>query len=184
MSVFTTGAHLEPRQLANGRWAWVVVEFEDDTFKDGPLFDTPRGSLGEDDYHQHAEQWGKELGIEPYTLHVAVYQAQNGHVVITIQGNPNVDILVMAEAAEHDGFDVQGRTPQAKLISLRQLEEIGLFTTHMQDVPLGQVYDSEGHEFKAAPVSQDTLRIRVDRDITRPLEAEGVTPDQFHEMGV
>jgi hypothetical protein len=183
MSIFTTSAHLVPRQLANGRWAWVVAEFEDDTFKDGPLFDTPRGGLGEDDYHQHAEHWGKELGVEPYTPCVAVYQAQNGHVVITIQGDPNTAILVMAEAAEHDGFDVPGRTPQARLISLQQLEELELFRAHMQDVVIGQVYDSEGGEFKAAPVSKDTLNIKIERDITRTLEAEGVTPDQFHEMG-
>ena len=73
MSIFTTGAHIEPRMLANGRWAWVVTQFEDDTFKDGPILDTPRGDLGQDDYHAHAEQWGKKLGIEPYKPCVAVY---------------------------------------------------------------------------------------------------------------
>ena len=33
--VFTTGAQLIPAKLANGKFAWVVSCFEDDTFYDG-----------------------------------------------------------------------------------------------------------------------------------------------------
>ena len=167
MSIFTTGAHLIPRQLANGHWAWVVAEFDGDTHMDGPIFDTPRGGLGDDDYHAHAEQWSKELGIEPYAPCMAVYHAQDGHIVMTIQGDDKIAVMVMAEAAEHDGFDVQGHTPQARLLSLRQLEDIGLFMAFMQDIPLGQVYDSAGGEFKAAPVSHDTVEVRLNAEVER-----------------
>jgi hypothetical protein len=33
--VFTTGAQLIPMKLANGKYAWVVSCFEDETFYDG-----------------------------------------------------------------------------------------------------------------------------------------------------
>lgn len=33
---FTTGAHIAPVQI-NGKWRWIVTEFEDDTFVDGEL---------------------------------------------------------------------------------------------------------------------------------------------------
>lgn len=33
--VFTTGAQLIPAKLANGKYAWVVSCFEDDTYYDG-----------------------------------------------------------------------------------------------------------------------------------------------------
>ena len=167
MSIFTTGAHIVPRQLANGRWAWVVAEFDGDTHNDGPIFDTPRGGLGDDDYHQHAEHWGKEFDVEPYAPCMAVYHAQNGHVVMTVQGDSNTAIMVMAEAAEHDGFNVVGRTPQAKLLFLRQLEDTELFKAYMQDIPIGQVYDSVGGEFKAAPVSRDTIHVRLNAEVER-----------------
>lgn len=32
---FTTGAHILPQKLANGKWAWVVSCFEDSTYYDG-----------------------------------------------------------------------------------------------------------------------------------------------------
>lgn len=32
---FTTGAHIIPQKLANGKWAWVVSSFEEETFYDG-----------------------------------------------------------------------------------------------------------------------------------------------------
>ena len=177
MSVFTTGAHLEPRQLANGRWAWVVTQFEDDTFKDGPIFDTPGGYLGQDGYHAHAERWGKELGIEPYKPCVAVYRFESGRFVITIQGNPNKAIEVMAEALEQDGFEVQGRSPVMKLTSMRELEQTLLFTLDMADLPVGQVYDSAGREFKSAPLSRDAIHAKTNREVEYRRATVGVDPE-------
>jgi len=44
MRMFTTGAHIEPLQLADGRWVWYVRGFEDDTYDDdGELADTVGG---------------------------------------------------------------------------------------------------------------------------------------------
>ena len=37
-TVFTTGASIEERQI-EGRWHWIVVAFEDDTFWDGMTLD-------------------------------------------------------------------------------------------------------------------------------------------------
>ncbi len=165
MSVFTTGAHLEPRQLANGRWAWVVAAFDGDTFNDGPLFDTPCGYLGQEDYHAHAEQWGKELGIEPYAPCVAVYRFESGRFVITLQGDPNRAIEVVAEALEQDGFEVRGKSPVAKIKEIREHEQTLMFGVDMVDLPIGQVYDSEGREFKSAPLCRDAIHDRIDREV-------------------
>lgn len=37
-TVFTTGASIEEREI-NGKWHWIVVGFEDDTFWDGMTLD-------------------------------------------------------------------------------------------------------------------------------------------------
>ncbi len=36
--VFTTGAYLQPVKLLSGNWVWVVTEFDNDSFKDGEVF--------------------------------------------------------------------------------------------------------------------------------------------------
>lgn len=39
MIAFTTGAHIVPKQLPDGKWHWVVYEFGEDTFdEDGKSF--------------------------------------------------------------------------------------------------------------------------------------------------
>jgi len=32
---YTTGAFIYQRQMSDGTWAWVVEQFEDDTFRNG-----------------------------------------------------------------------------------------------------------------------------------------------------
>ena len=178
MSIFTTGAHIEPRQLANGRWAWVVTAFDGDSFNDGPIFDTPRGYLSQDDYHAPAEHWGKELGIEPYKPCVAVYRFENGRLVITIQGDPNKATEVVAEALEQDGFgEIRGRSPVMKIRAVRDLEQTMLFTLDMVDLPLGEVYDSAGREFKTAPLCRDAINAALDRDVERRRATVNVSPE-------
>ncbi|CAG0947801.1 hypothetical protein ANRL1_04569 [Anaerolineae bacterium] len=54
MSIYTTGAYIAPMQLLNGKWVWVVSEFEDDTFRDGDLLNLPNANLGDDSYHNAA----------------------------------------------------------------------------------------------------------------------------------
>lgn len=65
MAIYTNGAYLVPEVLADGRIAWVVSSFEDDTFKDGDEFETPNpddgGCIGEQAYHQHAEVNASEM---------------------------------------------------------------------------------------------------------------------------
>lgn len=39
MSIFTTGAHIEPYQRKDGKWVFVVTGFEGDTFEDGDYID-------------------------------------------------------------------------------------------------------------------------------------------------
>ena len=36
--IYTTGANVVPMQLSNGKWAWVVQSFEDDSYSDGEIF--------------------------------------------------------------------------------------------------------------------------------------------------
>lgn len=39
--IYTTGAFLRPVKIAvdgKERWAWVVIEFEDDSFRDGDVY--------------------------------------------------------------------------------------------------------------------------------------------------
>jgi hypothetical protein len=59
MDIYTNGAYLVPSVLSDGRVAWVVSSFEDDTFKDGDEFETPNaddaGCIGGQNYHEHAE---------------------------------------------------------------------------------------------------------------------------------
>jgi len=177
MTIFTTGAYIEPRQLANGRWAWIVVQFEDDTFKDGPEFDTPVGYLGQDDYHAHAEQWAKNLEVQPYAPCVAVYRFENGRVVITVQGDPNKAIEVVAEAMEQDGFAVPGRTPVAKIKAIREQEEMLIFSLHMPDLPIGQVFDTSMRDFKTAPLCRVSVHARLDEEVERQRAVASVDPE-------
>ena len=177
MDIYTTGACIAPRQLANGFWAWVVAAFDGDTHADGQPFDTPNTQLGHEAYHAHAEQWGKELGIEPYKPCVAVYRFESGRLVLTVQGDPNKAIEVMAEALEQDGFEVQGRSPVMKLTSMRELEQTLLFTLDMADLPIGQVYDSAGHEFKSAPLSRDAIHAKTNREVEYRRATVGVDPE-------
>jgi len=44
------------------------------------------------------------MEIMPYTPCVAVYHFESGRLVITIQGDPNKAIEVMAEALIQDGY--------------------------------------------------------------------------------
>ncbi len=37
-TIFTSGADLKPMQLKNGKWAWVVVSFEDDSYCEGEVY--------------------------------------------------------------------------------------------------------------------------------------------------
>ena len=41
-TIFTTGAHLQPMKITDSMgqelWIWAVIEFVDDNFKDGKLF--------------------------------------------------------------------------------------------------------------------------------------------------
>jgi len=64
MPIYTNGAYIVPAVLADGKIAWVVSSFEDDTFKDGDEFETPNpdngGCMGEQKYHQHAEKNAEE----------------------------------------------------------------------------------------------------------------------------
>lgn len=47
-TIYTTGAHLRPTKITypNGReeWRWIVVEFEDDSFEDGDVFNPPESA--------------------------------------------------------------------------------------------------------------------------------------------
>ncbi len=52
--VFSNGVELIPHKLSNGKWAWVVVSFEDSSFYDGEEVninsswsDNPEGLIGE-----------------------------------------------------------------------------------------------------------------------------------------
>lgn len=40
--VYATGVNLEPRQRADGKWIWAVVEFQDDTYLNGDICDPSR----------------------------------------------------------------------------------------------------------------------------------------------
>jgi hypothetical protein len=40
--IYTTGAYLEPVQLSDGSWKWVVRNFENDTFDDNGDLVSPR----------------------------------------------------------------------------------------------------------------------------------------------
>ena len=44
-TIFTTGAYLKPQKIVdscgNEKWVWVIVEFIDDSFKDGAVFNPP-----------------------------------------------------------------------------------------------------------------------------------------------
>jgi hypothetical protein len=177
MTIFATGAYLQPRQLANGRWAWIVTEFYNDMTQDGAPLETPDGYLGQDDYHDHAERWGTEMGIEAYKPCVAVYRFENGRLVITVQGNPSKAIDVVAEALEQDGLPVQGKSAIMKITAIREAEQTMLFTLDMTDLPIGQVFDSAGREFKSAPLSRDAVNAQLDRDVDFQRATVGVDPD-------
>jgi len=88
MSIFTDGAHIVPPPArpmdvgGMGKLRRLRTQIHSAT-KNRSI--RPVMNWEPDEYHQHAEQWGKGIGIEPYAPCMAVYHAQDGHVVMTIR---------------------------------------------------------------------------------------------------
>lgn len=97
MSIYTTGAHIAPMQILNGKWVWVVSEFEDDTFRDGDLLNLPNANLGDDSYHNAAAR----IALEENASDVN----DTGECVLgepLIQRPDEIDIVTLLNCAEAD----------------------------------------------------------------------------------
>lgn len=53
MQIYTTGAHLSPLKVTDSEgkvfWVWHVTEFDNDSFKDGELFNPKESAINRDD---------------------------------------------------------------------------------------------------------------------------------------
>ena len=64
-----------------------------------------------------------------------------------------------------------------KIRVIREFEQMQLFTLDMVDLPLGEVYDSAGREFKSAPLSRDAINAALDREVERRRATVNVSPE-------
>ena len=108
MPIYTNGAYIVPAVLADGKIAWVVSSFEDDTFKDGDEFETPNpdeaGCIGEQEYHQHAEKNADE-SVRQYARQVRAQRDVNWKKVILerLAASEKFEQLIEAVPAEKVG---------------------------------------------------------------------------------